>query len=88
MRTLPLLISLTLAAQAQTTWDVAKTFEADAGGAGTKTGIFSDLDAMVKTISEMAKPRDHILIMSNGGFGGVHGKILHALAMRSMRAAD
>ncbi len=62
-------------------WDVAKTFES----IGTKTGIFSDLDAMVKTISEMAQPNDHILVMSNGGFGGVHGKILHALAMRVMQ---
>jgi UDP-N-acetylmuramate: L-alanyl-gamma-D-glutamyl-meso-diaminopimelate ligase len=68
-------------------WDVAKTFEMDKGGAGTKTGIFSDLDAMVKTISEMARPDDHILVMSNGGFGGVHGKILHALAMKSMQPA-
>jgi UDP-N-acetylmuramate: L-alanyl-gamma-D-glutamyl-meso-diaminopimelate ligase len=32
----------------------------------------------------MAKPGDQILVMSNGGFGGVHGKILHALAMKAM----
>ncbi len=62
-------------------WDAAKTFEQ----IGTKTGIFNDLDAMVKTISEMAISGDHILVMSNGGFGGVHGKILHALAMRVMQ---
>jgi UDP-N-acetylmuramate: L-alanyl-gamma-D-glutamyl-meso-diaminopimelate ligase len=62
-------------------WDATKTFEP----IGTKTGIFSDLDAMAKTISEMSKPRDHILIMSNGGFGGVHGKVLHLLAMRAMQ---
>ncbi len=68
-------------------WDVAKTFEASNTNAGTKTGIFNDLDAMVKTISEMAKSGDHILVMSNGGFGGVHGKILHALAMRVMHVA-
>ena len=66
-------------------WDVAKIFEASNTNAGTKTGIFNDLDAMVKTISEMAKSGDHILVMSNGGFGGVHGKILHALAMRVMQ---
>lgn len=69
-------------------WDVAKTFEDDTGSAGTKTGIFNDLDAMIEGICVMAKPNDHILVMSNGGFGGVHGKILHQLAMRSMRAAD
>ena len=69
-------------------WDVAKTFEDDTGSAGTKTGIFNDLDAMIEGICVMAKPNDHILVMSNGGFGGVHGKILHQLAMRSMQAAD
>jgi len=27
-----------------------------------------------------ARPGDHVLVMSNGGFGGVHAKILAALA--------
>ena len=27
-----------------------------------------------------ARPGDHVLCMSNGGFGGVHGKLLDALA--------
>jgi UDP-N-acetylmuramate: L-alanyl-gamma-D-glutamyl-meso-diaminopimelate ligase len=61
-------------------WNVAKAFEP----IGTKTGIFDDLDAMVSSIAVIAKPGDQILVMSNGGFGGVHGKILHALAMREM----
>jgi len=26
-----------------------------------------------------SRPGDHILIMSNGGFGGIHGKLLCAL---------
>jgi UDP-N-acetylmuramate: L-alanyl-gamma-D-glutamyl-meso-diaminopimelate ligase len=26
------------------------------------------------------QPGDHVLIMSNGGFGGLHGKLLAALA--------
>jgi UDP-N-acetylmuramate: L-alanyl-gamma-D-glutamyl-meso-diaminopimelate ligase len=30
-----------------------------------------------------AQPGDHVLCMSNGGFGGVHGKLLEALARRS-----
>ena len=61
-------------------WNVAKAFEP----IGTKTGVFDDLDAMVTSIAVMAKPGDQILVMSNGGFGGVHGKILHALAMKQM----
>ena len=48
-------------------WDVAKALEP----IGTKTGVFEDLDAMVKAIVLMSKPRDQILVMSNGGFGGV-----------------
>lgn len=66
-------------------WDVAKVFEQDKENAGTKTGVFNDLDAMVKTIVEMSRPGDHVLIMSNGGFGGVHGKLLAKLAERQMR---
>ena len=62
-------------------WDVAKTLEP----IGTKTGVFEDLDAMVEAIVVMAKAGDQILVMSNGEFGGVHGKILAALAEREMR---
>ncbi|MBL8523770.1 MAG: UDP-N-acetylmuramate:L-alanyl-gamma-D-glutamyl-meso-diaminopimelate ligase [Betaproteobacteria bacterium] len=68
-------------------WDVAKVFEQDKENAGTKTGVFNDLDAMVKTIVEMSRPGDHVLVMSNGGFGGVHGKLLAKLAERQMRGA-
>ncbi|HEX9392888.1 MAG TPA: UDP-N-acetylmuramate:L-alanyl-gamma-D-glutamyl-meso-diaminopimelate ligase [Usitatibacteraceae bacterium] len=64
-------------------WDAAKTFEPRDTNAGTKTGVFDDLDAMVKTIADMARPGDHVLVMSNGGFGGVHGKLLQALGLRA-----
>ena len=55
---------------------------------GTKTGVFEDLDAMVNAIVAMSKPGDQILAMSNGGFGGVHGKILAKLAQREMGRSD
>ena len=64
-------------------WDVAKAFEP----IGTKTGIFENLDAMVEAIVVLSKPGDQVLVMSNGGFGGVHGKILAKLAEREMRQA-
>jgi len=38
-----------------------------------------DLHVLVNAIVKEAKPGDHILVMSNGGFGGVHQKILQAL---------
>jgi UDP-N-acetylmuramate: L-alanyl-gamma-D-glutamyl-meso-diaminopimelate ligase len=35
---------------------------------------------MVLAITDEARAGDHVLVMSNGGFGGVHGKILDRLA--------
>ena len=45
-----------------------------------KSAVFDDLDAMVKAIVKEAKNGDQILVMSNGGFGGIHQKLLTALA--------
>ncbi|AAP95619.1 UDP-N-acetylmuramate:L-alanyl-gamma-D-glutamyl-meso-diaminopimelate ligase [[Haemophilus] ducreyi] len=39
-----------------------------------------DVDELVMRIVQQAKPNDHILIMSNGAFGGIHQKLLTALA--------
>jgi UDP-N-acetylmuramate: L-alanyl-gamma-D-glutamyl-meso-diaminopimelate ligase len=44
-----------------------------------RAASFDDLSALVRTIANEAKPGDHILVMSNGGFGGVHQKILTAI---------
>ena len=41
--------------------------------------LMSDIDAIIATVVEKAKPGDHILIMSNGGFGGIHQKLLSVL---------
>lgn len=41
--------------------------------------IFADLDAMIKHITLQARPGDHLLVMSNGGFGGIHQKLLDRL---------
>ncbi len=46
---------------------------------GATASAYEDLDAMVKAIVAAAKPGDHIIVMSNGGFGGVHQKLLEAL---------
>jgi UDP-N-acetylmuramate: L-alanyl-gamma-D-glutamyl-meso-diaminopimelate ligase len=45
-----------------------------------KALAFEDLEALVLAVAKEAKPGDHILVMSNGGFGGVHQKILSAIA--------
>ena len=45
-----------------------------------KSQTFDNLENLVTAIAKIAKSGDHILVMSNGGFGGVHQKILDALA--------
>jgi UDP-N-acetylmuramate: L-alanyl-gamma-D-glutamyl-meso-diaminopimelate ligase len=47
---------------------------------GHRVDVHDDLDRMVDAIAAFARPGDHVLVMSNGAFGGVHGKILAALA--------
>ena len=39
-----------------------------------------DVDSLAEELARTARPGDHVLIMSNGGFGGLHGKLLAALA--------
>lgn len=47
---------------------------------GDKASAFEDLDALVAAVAQAAQPGDHVIVMSNGGFGGVHAKLLKALA--------
>ncbi|RJG05104.1 UDP-N-acetylmuramate:L-alanyl-gamma-D-glutamyl-meso-diaminopimelate ligase [Noviherbaspirillum cavernae] len=47
---------------------------------GSKAGAYDELGELVQAIARAARPGDHILVMSNGGFGGVHQKILDALS--------
>ncbi len=39
-----------------------------------------DVDAIVAAVSRDAREGDLIVVMSNGGFGGIHHKLLMALA--------
>ena len=50
---------------------------------GARAATFDDLAQMVQAIVAVAQPGDQVLVMSNGGFGGVHQKILDALAARA-----
>lgn len=47
---------------------------------GDKVEVHADLDAMVKAITAAAQSGDQVLVMSNGGFGGIHDKLLQQLA--------
>jgi UDP-N-acetylmuramate: L-alanyl-gamma-D-glutamyl-meso-diaminopimelate ligase len=46
---------------------------------GAKARAFDNLDALVQAIVQAARPGDRVLVMSNGGFGGVHQKIMDKL---------
>lgn len=56
-------------------WDVAEAL----APLGDKLHVGKDFDAFVAEIVKNAEAGDHILVMSNGGFGGIHGKLLEAL---------
>jgi len=46
---------------------------------GGKAVVKNDLDELTEAIAAAAKSGDHILVMSNGGFGGIHEKLLKRL---------
>lgn len=46
---------------------------------GAQASVHDSIDALVAAVVRAAKPGDHVLCMSNGGFGGVHDKLLKAL---------
>jgi UDP-N-acetylmuramate: L-alanyl-gamma-D-glutamyl-meso-diaminopimelate ligase len=49
---------------------------------GSRASFAPSVDALVKGIAEDSRSGDHILVMSNGGFGGLHDKLLAALRAR------
>ena len=57
-------------------WNAPAVF----GPLGAKARCVEDLDRLVAEVAAEARAGDHVLVMSNGGFGGFHGKLLAALA--------
>ncbi|MDD4911563.1 MAG: UDP-N-acetylmuramate:L-alanyl-gamma-D-glutamyl-meso-diaminopimelate ligase [Sideroxydans sp.] len=55
----------------------------DARGAlaplGNKLTVKDDLNELIESIANVAQSGDQILVMSNGGFGGIHEKLLERL---------
>jgi len=47
---------------------------------GAQAVVANTVDALVAAIARAAKPGDQVLVMSNGAFGGIHDKLLAALA--------
>ncbi len=57
-------------------WDAAAAL----APLGDKARVSDDLGDLVARIVAAARPGDHVLVMSNGGFGAIHQKLLDALA--------
>ncbi len=48
-------------------------------GLDVRATALDSIDALVQAVVAEARPGDHVLIMSNGGFGGIHDKLLASL---------
>jgi len=60
-------------------WDAAAALQP----LGERARSFEQLDALVAAVAAEARPGDRVLVMSNGGFGGVHGKLLTAIGAQA-----
>ncbi len=56
-------------------WDAATALRP----LGERARCFERFEPLVAAIAAEARAGDHVLVMSNGGFGGIHGKLLEAL---------
>ncbi|MBU3667876.1 MAG: UDP-N-acetylmuramate:L-alanyl-gamma-D-glutamyl-meso-diaminopimelate ligase [Rhodocyclaceae bacterium] len=56
-------------------WDAAQALRP----MGRRAEVHEDFNAMLQAIVGNAQAGDHILVMSNGGFQGIHSKLLEAL---------
>jgi UDP-N-acetylmuramate: L-alanyl-gamma-D-glutamyl-meso-diaminopimelate ligase len=56
-------------------WDAAEAL----APMGARASIATNIETLVAQIKAAVKPGDQIVCMSNGGFGGIHQKLLDAL---------
>jgi UDP-N-acetylmuramate: L-alanyl-gamma-D-glutamyl-meso-diaminopimelate ligase len=63
-------------------WDVQAVIAA----LGERGHVRRDLNALSADLAGALRPGDHVLVMSNGSFGGLHGRLLAALQARFARA--
>lgn len=57
-------------------WDPAEVL----ASLGARMQAHHEIDSLVEAVAQAAQPNDHILVMSNGGFAGVHARLLDALS--------
>ncbi len=56
-------------------WDAAEAL----APLGDRVSVVDDLGRLVERIAALSQADDRVLVMSNGGFGGIHGRLLEAL---------
>ena len=66
------------------TWDAAQALLP----LGGRAVVSASVDELVGRVVTAARPGDHVLCMSNGGFGGVHPKLLAALSASATPPAE
>ena len=59
----------------------------DISGRGRPARFLPDVAAIVTFLSERTRPGDVVAILSNGGFGGLHEKLLSSLATRGKKTS-
>lgn len=59
-------------------WDIESVVD-ECTAQGHKSVLFDDIDAIIAHLVDQAEPGDAIVLMSNGGFGGIHLKLAQAL---------
>jgi UDP-N-acetylmuramate: L-alanyl-gamma-D-glutamyl-meso-diaminopimelate ligase len=64
-------------------WDAADAL----APLGARVRVMDDLRKLVDAVVDDARPGDQVLVMSNGGFGGIHELLLESLAARNVPAA-
>jgi len=55
---------------------------ADIKSAGKDAAYLPDADSIVSHMGTKAQPGDLVVVFSNGGFGGIHGKLLERFSIR------
>jgi UDP-N-acetylmuramate: L-alanyl-gamma-D-glutamyl-meso-diaminopimelate ligase len=59
----------------------AEDLVADLGRRGQRARHIPEVEAIVRTIVAEHEAGDVVVLMSNGGFGGIHQKLLQALSV-------
>lgn len=67
---------------ADLTWNAASALDSSEKPAA----VYDDIEAIITDLAAEARSGDHVLIMSNGAFGGIHDRLLEALGTERSNA--